>query len=1329
MGYKFENAFDYKIIYVFTLNLEEYKGLVKIGDATLKTDKDISELAPDSHDLNQAARERIKQYTTTAGLEDKVQLLHTELAVHVVKDREGNPKLKAFRDHEVHSVLKNSNIMPKNMGQAKEWYEVDLNTAIAAIKAVKDSQANLSGTSVTRKVPIVFRPEQLEAIDKTVKQFKKGDRMLWNAKMRFGKTLSALEVIKQCKFKKTIIATHRPVVNEGWYDDFTKIFTEEDNYLYGSKKNGYYDIDRLLETGKNFVYFASIQDLRGSSVVNGTFDKNNTIFDTVWDCVIVDEAHEGTQTLRGDKVISALLKDQKKTKTKFLALSGTPFNILGDFEEDAIYTWDYIMEQESKEKWDINHFGDSNPYEELPELKIYTYDLGDILEQHSFISLEDKAFNFKEFFRTWTGSYEIDHDNLPVNKHIGDFVHENDVLSFLNLMTKADENSSYPYSSESYRELFKHTLWMVPGVKEARALKNLMMKHPVFGSGAFNIVNVAGDGDQDEEARDALDKVNSAIAHTGKGEYTITLSCGKLTTGVTIREWTAVFMLSGSYSTSAAQYLQTIFRVQSPANIDGKIKDTAYVFDFAPDRTLKMVAAAVAVSGKAGKTTEGQKVVLGKFLNYCPVISISGSKMHAYNVNRLLQQLKRAYAEKAVRNGFDDTSIYNDELLKLTEVDINEFNELNKIIGKSKAQTKGKDIKINDVGLTDEEYQEQEKLKKKSKKERTPEEQAKLDELNKRKKLRNDAISILRGISIRMPLLIYGVDIKFGDDITIDQLPDLVDDLSWDEFMPKGVTKTVFKNFTKYYDSEVFIAAGRQIRNVAKIADDLDPTERIQKISNLFSCFKNPDKETVLTPWRVVNMQLSDTIGGYSFYNDTYTEEILEPKFVTKENVTDYVFKKDSHILEINSKTGLYPLYMTYSVYRKKCDEYYPKDLTIELKNKLWNDTVGENIFVVCKTPMAKLITKRTLVGYKNVKVNTHYFEDLINKLEHKSDEFIKKVTKQSYWKKGSGQMEFDAIVGNPPYQLDVGKEKDNYALAIYDKFVLAAKQINPKFISMIIPARWYTGGRKLDQFRDNMLNDRQILKLVDFPNPYDCFENVDNPGGLCYFLWERGREEECEFVTVQGVERESFKRRLDEFPVFIRDIRGAKIVQRIKSLNINNGLTLENRVSSQKPFGIVTSYKPLEEGIPCWFTKRVGQKYVNESDITDVAQCIDKYKLLVPKAPIAGQTNFNNPIGLYYDANTIIAKPGEVCTQTWLVAGAFDTLEEVKNYKSYLLTKTIRFLILKAVVSQDVGRNKFLFAPDIGDYSQSYNDQKLRQLWNITDDEWDYIDSKIKNM
>ena len=432
---KFINIFDYKVIYIFEIQDEVHKGLLKIGDATLKSDTSIDKLPPNCKELNQAALKLIRSYTNTAGITPN--LIYTELAVRTIRDKkDGLLKLQAFRDHYVHSVLKNSGIdyyKEFKGATGKEWFQIYLQTALNAIEAVKNNAANLSNTDTTRFTPIVFRPEQLAAIEKTVKHFKKGNRMLWNAKMRFGKTISALEVVRRMKFKKTIIVTHRPVVNEGWYEDFQKVFHGNKNYVYGSKANGY-TVEQLLKFDKNFVYFASIQDLRGSSEVGGKFYKNKDVFDTNWDCVIVDEAHEGTQTALGDEVIKLLVKEDSSYDTKFLALSGTPFNILGDFEDNSIYTWDYIMEQESKYNWDIKNFGDSNPYDELPELRIYTYDLGDIIANRNFVSFEDKAFNFHEFFRTWTGDYNYDYADMG-NAKIGDFVHEDDIWSFLNLMT------------------------------------------------------------------------------------------------------------------------------------------------------------------------------------------------------------------------------------------------------------------------------------------------------------------------------------------------------------------------------------------------------------------------------------------------------------------------------------------------------------------------------------------------------------------------------------------------------------------------------------------------------------------------------------------------------------------------------------------------------------------------------------------------------------------------------------------------------------------------------------------------------------------------------
>lgn len=324
--------------------------------------------------------------------------------------------------------------------------------------------------------------------------------------------------------------------------------------------------------------------------------------------------------------------------------------------------------------------------------------------------------------------------------------------------------------------------------------------------------------------------------------------------------------------------------------------------------------------------------------------------------------------------------------------------------------------------------------------------------------------------------------------------------------------------------------------------------------------------------------------------------------------------------------------------------------------------------------------------------------------------------------------MKFDVIIGNPPYQLNVGVQKDNYAIPIYQKFVLQAKKLNPRFISMIIPAKWYTGGRGLDDFRTEMLNDGHIAKIVDFPNPYDCFQGVDNPGGICYFLWDRDKEGPCEFTTSIGNSKTTIVRNLNEFPIFVRDIMGLNIIKKVLSLKINGGKVLSDVVSPQTPFGIITSYQPKDSGVPCWFKQSIGLKYVSASDYKDLYGLINKHKLLIPEAPIAGQTDFTKPVGLYYKGNTVISQPGECCSQTYLVANAFDTAEETLHFQSFLLTKIVRFLVLQAVVSQHVSREKFCFVPDLGHYDVEYTDEMLRKEWGITNEEWEYIDSRIHN-
>ena len=1319
---RFTSSLKLKLIYVFRINDAAHRGCLKIGEATCE-DENVFGLSPNSKTLNEAARKRINQYTQTAGI--AYDLLYTELTVY---NRGG---LRSFNDKEVHNVLERSGIKKKvfdTVNKANEWFITDLETVKRAIAAVKEGRSSLSSAEVTREYsPIVFRPEQQEAINKTKKQFRKGNQMLWNAKMRFGKTLSALQVVKDMEFQRILILTHRPVVDAGWFEDFGKIFYDRKDFAYGSKNNGesYSSLERQAEShGLHYVYFASMQDLRGSELVGGNFDKNNEVFATDWDLIIVDEAHEGTQTELGKAVMGELVKEQ----TKVLRLSGTPFNLLDDFKEDEIYTWDYVMEQRAKVSWDELHLGDPNPYASLPTLNIFTYDLGRLL--HEFVD-EDVAFNFREFFR--------------VNES-GSFCHEKDVRAFLNLLTKEDKDSLYPYANEEYRNIFRHTLWMVPGVKEARALSAMLQTHPVFQH--FKVINVAGDGDQDEESRDALEAVEQAIGKDPDSTRTITLSCGRLTTGVSVKAWTAVFMLSGSYNTAASSYMQTIFRVQTPATINGRMKEQCYVFDFAPDRTLKVIAETAKISAKAGKTSQSDRKAMGEFINFCPIISIEGSQMNRFDVPRMLEQLKRVYVERVVRNGFEDNSLYNDELMKLDDLELQEFDDLKKIIGQTKAMPKTNQVDINSQGLNNEEYEEKEKLEKKPKKELTEEELKRLEELKKKTKNREVAISILRGISIRMPLLIYGAELSDENhEITIDNFASLIDPQSWEEFMPKGVTKQKFNSFKKYYDPEIFCAAGKRIRAMARAADKLSIEERIERITDIFSTFRNPDKETVLTPWRVVNMHLGDCLGGYNFYDTEYQNVISEPRFIDKGEVTAEVFSPESRILEINSKSGLYPLYMAYGIYRARVKASLFAVETVEEQQAVWDKVIAENIFVICKTPMAKSITKRTLAGFRKAKVNTRYFEDLINQIKNKPENFVAKVAKgRSYWKAiDNDNMKFNAIVGNPPYQEVVDqKESTNgqkVSISIFQYFQSISEKIG-KYTALIYPgSRWiHRSGKGLEKFGLTQMNDPHLALLEFFPCSKDIFKDVAIADGLSIVL-KNMEKKECGFTYKYSVDGKTITIQAnnpgnDMFSLNPQDNEIIKKLDKaIKSFGcLHDSILPRNLFSIESDFveknpSLVKEYSDGDYYVPqteikLFTNDKAGKSgrarwYIaNKNVITSGSEYLNKWKVIVSSANAGGQKRSNQ---------IAIIDNHSAFGRSRVALKIFNTEKEARNFFKYATSEIIRFAFLLTDESLTSLAKK---VPDLLDYTDTngvidYNDNvntQLYELFGINQKEQQYI-------
>ena len=323
-------------------------------------------------------------------------------------------------------------------------------------------------------------------------------------------------------------------------------------------------------------------------------------------------------------------------------------------------------------------------------------------------------------------------------------------------------------------------------------------------------------------------------------------------------------------------------------------------------------------------------------------------------------------------------------------------------------------------------------------------------------------------------------------------------------------------------------------------------------------------------------------------------------------------------------------------------------------------------------------------------------------------------------------KMKFDVIIGNPPYQLEDGGA-GNSARPIYHLFVEQAKKLNPRYLTMIIPSRWFTGGKGLDDFRDSMINDHRIRKLVDYENYKDVFPGLGGlAGGACYFLWDRDNEGTCSVINFKESGKSSSERYMNEFDVFVRQNEAVEIIHKVLK---KNTVYLDQRISSRKPFGLPSNYEPKQKGIPCHFIQKIGLRYASPFDVSDSKGYLNKWKFLIPAAPIAGQTDFSKPVRFFYDGNTRIAKPGECCTETWLVAGAFDTEEETVSYKSYIYTKVVRFLLAQTVVSQHISTKSFCFIPELGHYSGIFTDKQLCDMWDITEEEYKYISSRISDV
>lgn len=607
-------------------------GLIKVGETT-----------------KEAARERIKQQLGTAYPDLKgVQILLDEPAELASGGY--------FRDHDVHHALQAAGIQRAG----GEWFAATLDEIRAAIVSVRNGTKFAS----TRTNDFPMRPEQEEAVALTAGYFaacKAEDpdtapKFLWNAKMRFGKTFTTYQLARELGWRRVLVLTFKPAVQTAWREDLLG-HVDFEGWEFVDRSTPLIEREALADGPAPLVWFASFQDLAGRDDHGQIKAHNEAIHLTEWDCIVIDEYHFGAWRDSARELYDPDDRDLAEneepeeeiteedlglTAAHYLYLSGTPFRAItnGEFTEDQVFNWTYPAEQQAKAEW--NDAVGPNPYIDLPGMEMYCYEMGDTATGFAADG-EFNAFSLSEYFR----ATKVDRKSRSTGPGAYVFEEPSRVSEFLNMLrgklsdqmnmqVVAGNKAPFPFESPVFASAVRHTVWYMPDVASCFAMRDLLADHPAFSN--YEVVVAAGPGaEQGAAAKPPVDRAIRAADEASR-PGSITLSCGKLMTGVTVPQWGAILMLRSLKSPES--YFQAAFRVQSPwraRDEHGAVfvrKPTCFVFEFDPNRALSLVAEYGIRLASSGSQTPSEAV--GQLLDYLPIYGLSGGTMLKLDVDAVL---------------------------------------------------------------------------------------------------------------------------------------------------------------------------------------------------------------------------------------------------------------------------------------------------------------------------------------------------------------------------------------------------------------------------------------------------------------------------------------------------------------------------------------------------------------------------------------------------------------------------------------------------------------------------------------------------------------------
>lgn len=1290
------------------------------------------------------------------------------------KKFEGSAKITDdvyFRDFSVHSFLESEKhrirLAPADLSgdvyHSREFFrEATVNDIEEAIADIHEDFHSQSGRyhyyDAKTQLPATLkyastgmwepRPNQQATIDAFQRAVHNGrTHLLMYAVMRFGKSFTSLCCAKAMEAKFVVVVSAKADVCDEWRKTVESAENFRNEYEFFSSadlENNYGIVADTLDRPadpKRVVVFLTLQDLQGEHIKA----RHAQIFDRKIDLLLVDETHFGARAEKYGAVLRAGQGEKLSGEEKYavedilecakaldarvtIHLSGTPYRILMsdefDREQDLIAFYQFTDIVREQEEWDRENFAKDEPREEwenpyfgFPQMIRFALNPNEsarkrmaALRESGMSDAFSALFKPKSVVKAGDGSHK-------------QFVHEQEILELLEVIDGSREDEELlgflDYEKIKDGNMCRHIVVVLPYCASCDALEALIEKH----AGAFKnlsgyeIINISGVENPSRYKKPG--DIKRAISnYESEGKKTITLTVNRMLTGSTVPEWDTMLFLRDT--SSPQEYDQAIFRLQNQyireyIGDDGKtirfnMKPQTILVDFDPDRVFVMQEQKAQIynvnTDEAGNSRLRER--MEEELRISPVIVMNKDKIVQITAADILKAVSeysktRGVAEETVEIPVDMSLLAIDAIREAIERE-------NELGSKAGLTIKGADGEGDEMDTPDDtepanttgatgtnpgtETQTDE-----------PADTAQTEEKGK------DAVRQFRSYYAR---ILFFAFLTRNTVISLSDLVDCIDEPNNARIAGNlGISRTVLEGMLTHADKFVLRRLDYKIYNLNRLSHD-DSVDPVARASVSVQKFGKLGESEVITPKHVCRAMIG-------MIDDADLRAVVD---------------NGNKVLDIAGKAGEFAL----AVFEKYAALGYGREalkdaiytiptsgITYEFTRMIY-EILGLNVDNIASGFNSYSLLK---VTDEDGDIDNTKIAALL-----KQNKPFDTITMKDEITAGDETVNFDVVLGNPPYQVGDGGAQAS-ARPIYHKFVEAAKKLEPAFMTMIMPTRWYAGGKGLDEFRNDMLNDTRIAELHDFLHPEEVFPDTNNRGGVCYLLWDCKHDNADSMVRIVSHEGNGNittsmrKLRYKDLDIFIRNSAAINILNKVIADETVD--TMERHISPRKPFGLdgnfikTADFKKTDTGmtnpVKC-YGKAKTAGYVERSKIPSHAEWIDTWKVFMPYANNIGTELTDD------NQNTFVAAPNSICTETFLIAGVDLELDESSagNLSNYLRTRFARFLLSMAKISQHGTSKTYRFVP-VQDFSRAWTDADLYARYGLTEEEVALIEAKIKEM